>query len=133
MRVNWPLHQARPIVEVTFISVRDQSRRLIADTGAGSSRDTFHVILTEDDCLYCGGFPVDVVRLRGAYAGRFPVYSLRVRIDALGYTGSVYAAAVRDVHPGFDGFACFRFLRRFHFGNFGDPDGFGLETLAAHS
>jgi hypothetical protein len=27
----------------------------------------------------------------------------------------------------FDGIACFRFLNRFTYGNFGDPNQFGLE------
>jgi len=30
--------------------------------------------------------------------------------------------------PGFDGTACFGFLNRFTYGNFGDPGQFGLES-----
>jgi len=30
--------------------------------------------------------------------------------------------------PGFDGLACFCFLIRFTYGNFGDPGQFGLES-----
>ena len=32
------------------------------------------------------------------------------------------------VPRGLDGLACFRFLNRFSYGNFGDPGQFGLET-----
>jgi hypothetical protein len=34
---------------------------------------------------------------------------------------------VRSVPAGFDGIACFAFLDRFTYGNFGDPGQFGLE------
>jgi hypothetical protein len=42
---------------------------------------------------------------------------------------SALAAGVPNALLGFDGIACLRFLGRFHYGNFADPDAFGLDTL----
>jgi hypothetical protein len=52
---------------------------------------------------------------------------LRVRIPTLGFDQEVRAAGVPSIPAGFDGIACFAFLDRFTYGNFGDPDQFGLE------
>ncbi len=41
----------------------------------------------------------------------------------------INVVAVPSAPQGFDGIACFRFLRRFNYGNFGDPDAFGLDVL----
>jgi hypothetical protein len=100
---------------------------LVADTGAGSRASDFELILDEDDCLICGGIPDQSVSLGGAYTGPFPTYDLPVRIPALGFDQRILAVGVPSVLAGFDGIACFAFLNRFTYGNFGDPGQFGLE------
>ena len=73
---EWSLYADRPIVQVALAFAAggdDLVRRLVADTGAGSRRDVFELILDEDDCLQCGGIPIHQVRLSGAYRGLFPV------------------------------------------------------------
>src|SRR5437879_3109927 len=47
---------------------------------------------------------------------------------ALGFAKYLRVVGVLSVPPGLDGIACFSFLNRFHYGNFGDPGLFGLET-----
>jgi hypothetical protein len=54
------------------------------------------------------------------------VYSIDVRISRLGFAEAVPVVGVPRVPDGFDGIACFKFLNRFHYGNFGDADHFGL-------
>jgi hypothetical protein len=102
-------------------------RTLLADTGAGSRTAPFQLILDEDDCILCGGNPLQPVILGRAYAGPFPTYDLPVRIPALGFDQRLLAVGVPAVPVGFDGIACFGFLDRFTYGNFGDPSQFGLE------
>jgi hypothetical protein len=68
------------------------------------------------------------VRLVGAYAGIFPVYLLRVQIPLLGFDQQVRIAGVPSVLADLDGIACFKFLSRFSFSNFGILAEFGLET-----
>jgi hypothetical protein len=101
---------------------------LLADTGAGSRAGPFQLILDEDDCLLCGGFPYPSVTLGGAYVGAFPIYDIPVRVPALGFDQRLHAVGVPSVPPAFDGIACFGFLNRFTYGNFGDPSQFGLEA-----
>jgi hypothetical protein len=129
--IVWPLRNDRPAVEIQLQLAGGQHvlRWLVADTGAGTRRDTFELILDEDDCLQCGGVYVHTVRLRGAYDGSFPVYVVDVRADSLNFSEPVNVVGVPSTPRGFDGIACFRFLRRFHYGNFGDPDVFGLDAL----
>jgi len=103
-------------------------RNLLADTGAGSLLSSFELILDEEDCLLCGGNPLVPITLGGAYTGSFPVYLLPMEIPALGVAHNVRAVGVPLVPAGFDGIACFRFLNRFHYGNFADPGLFGLES-----
>jgi hypothetical protein len=50
-----------------------------------------------------------------------------VRLPALGFDEIVRVVGVPSVPAGFDGLACFAFLDRFTYSNFGDPDQFGLE------
>ena len=129
-RVHWPLQQGRPSVEVvlTLAAVgQPYPRVLLADTGAGSRHPRFQLILDEDDCLLCGGKPDQPIVLAGAYEGSFPRYVLRVRLPALGFDQNLRAVGVPSVPSGFDGIACFSFLNRFTYGNFGDPGLFGLE------
>jgi hypothetical protein len=129
-RVQWPLRHGRPCVEVLLtLAAHGQPfpRILLADTGAGSRTARFQLILDEDDCLLCGGNPLQAVTLGGAYAGSFPTNALRVRLPALGFDQNLRAVGVPSVPAGFDGIACFSFLNRFTYGNFGDPSQFGLE------
>lgn len=128
--IVWPLRQGRPCVQVILtLTVGGQalSRNLIADTGAGSRNSTFQLILEENDCLLCGGIPYTTAMLRGAYAGSFPIYFLPVQIPALGFDQTLRVVGVPLVPAGFDGIACFCFLNRFTYGNFGDSNQFGLE------
>jgi hypothetical protein len=83
--------------------------------------------MPESDCLLCGGFSTYTVDLAGAYAGPVPFYSLRIRIPAMGFDRFVRVAGVSACPAGYDGIAGFRFLNQFNYGNFGDPNGFGLE------
>ena len=130
-RVQWPLSHGRPCVQVVLTltqSGRLLPRTLLADTGAGSRRGKFQLILTEHDCLLCGGIPLPAVAIRGAFAGSFRVYGLPVRIPALGFDQKLRAVGAPSLPGKLDGIACFGFLNRFTYGNFGDPDQFGLES-----
>src|SRR5262245_38530072 len=129
-RVQRPIAHGRPSVEIILTLTqggRPLPRTLVADTGAGSHTAGIDLILDEDDCLLCGGFPFPSVRLGGAYTGSFPVYELRVQIPALGFDQDVLVVGVNADPADFDGIACFGFLNRFTYGNFGDPGQFGLE------
>ena len=127
-RAQWPLRHRRPMVELTLPLVRGKRRRqLLADTGAGSGESNFELILRETDCRRSPDNTVlGQVQLGHAYSGWFNVYLIEVRIPRLDFADSVAVAAVPQVPEGFDGIACFRFLNRFHYGNFGDADMFGL-------
>jgi hypothetical protein len=103
-------------------------RTLLADTGAGSHNGVFDLILEEDDCLLCGGVPGASVILGGAYLGVFPIYDVAIQLPALNFTQNLRVVGVPSAPKGFDGIACFQFLNRFHYGNFGDPGLFGLES-----
>ncbi len=129
-RVQWPLWRNRPCVQIVLSGTAASQplpRTLLADTGAGSRRVPFELILDETDCLRCGGLPRIWVTLRGAYRGRFRVYEIAVRLPALGFAQNLRAVGVPSILTEFDGIACFRFLNRFTYGNFGDPGQFGLE------
>jgi hypothetical protein len=106
-------------------------RNLLADTGAGSGRIAFELLLGEEDCVQSGGVPLRFASLGGAYTGSYLVYLIRVGIPALGFENEVPAVGVPNPPTGFDGIACFRFLSRFHYGNFGVSEQFGLETFSA--
>ena len=127
---QWPLWQDCPCVQVVFTLTatgQPHPRTLLADTGAGSRSAPFELILDESDCLRSGGLPLFQRTLRGAYTGRFWVYEIAVRIPALGFAQRLSAVGVPSLPAGFDGLAGFRFLKRFTYGNFGDPGQFGLE------
>jgi hypothetical protein len=117
-----------PVVLALTVDGRPYIRQLLADTGAGSRSSGIDLILDEDDCLLCGGITGAPVRLRGAYDGSFPLYDLVVQLPQLGFAGNLRVVGVPNITTGFDGIACFGFLNRFHYGNFGRPDVFGLET-----
>jgi hypothetical protein len=102
-------------------------RRLIADTGAGSDRASFELVLTETDCRRLGGVVMGQAQLGGAYSGWFNVFMIDIQIPSLQFVDAVTVAGVPRVPHGFDGIACFKFLNRFHYGNFGDANNFGLE------
>ena len=127
---RWPLRHGRPCMQVVLTLAQGGQpfpRLLLADSGAGSQACGFDLILDEDDCLHCGGSPLQSVKLRGAYSGPFPVYLLGVQIPSLGFSMSLRVVGVPSVPVGFDGIACFGFLNCFHYGNFGDRTIFGLE------
>jgi hypothetical protein len=129
-RVLWPLRHGRPCVQVVLTLAAGGQlfpRTLLADTGAGSQTSLFELILDEDDCLLCGGNPLQPVLLGGAYTGSFPIYGISVRLPALGFDQNLRAVGVPSVPAGFDGIACFGSLNRFTYSNLGDPGQFGLE------
>lgn len=103
-------------------------RVLLADSGAGSLSAPFQFILDEEDCLLCGGIPLHAVRLGGAYVGAFPLYDLSIQLPELRFVQNVRAVGVPSAPTAFDGIACFNFLNRFVYGNFGDAGQFGLES-----
>ena len=130
-RVQWPLRHGRPCVQVVLTLAQgghSLTRTLLADSGAGSRMAPFELLLDEDDCLLCGGNPHRIVTLRGAFAGSFPIYYVSVQIPALGFSRSLRAVGVPSLPAGFDGIACFGFLNRFTYGNFANPDEFGMEN-----
>jgi hypothetical protein len=103
-------------------------RTLLADTGAGSQRSGIDLILDEDDCVLCGGLAGASVTLGGAYVGSFPLYDLLVQLPTLGFAKNLRVVGVPSMSAAFEGIACFSFLNRFHYGNFGNPGVFGLES-----
>ncbi len=131
---QWPVQNGRPEIQVE-VSLSSGGpvlvRRLVADTGAGTDQSLFQLLFLEIDCLRCGGIPMGYVQLGGAYTGSFPLYLVAVRIAILNFDEAVPVVGVSFAPQGFDGIAGFKFLRRFHYGNFGNPDTFGLDLLAA--
>jgi hypothetical protein len=130
-RILWPLLNHRPSIEVVLSPISGDPplvRTLIADTGAGTVRARFELVLRENDCLLCGGILTYPVTLGGAYAGSFPVYVVRIQIPALSFDHHLRVVGVPACPAGFDGIAGFRLLNRFTYGNFGDPSRFGLEA-----
>jgi hypothetical protein len=130
-RASWSLIYGRPIVEVvlTFVQGGQKvTRNLLADTGAGNALAPFEMLLDENDCLVCGATASHSVSLGGAYTGSYPLYDIPVEIPLLGFFADVLTVGVPTVPPGLDGFACFRFLNRFTYSNFGNRLEFGLET-----
>lgn len=129
--VVWPLLHGRPRIEIVLTRTpggRPTTRDLLADSGAGSDQAGFEIVLDENDCLTCGGRPEKMIRVGGAVAGSFRIYRVRIQIPQLGFDRRVRAIGVPQVPSDLDGIACFRFLNRFTYGNFGDPGQFGLKT-----
>jgi hypothetical protein len=130
-RAEWPLQRGRPCVLIVLtltLGGQPFPRTLLADTGAGSQRSGIDLILDEDDCLLCGGLAGAAVNLGGAYVGSFPLYDLFVQLPALGFAKNLRVVGVPSMSAAFEGLACFSFLNRFHYGNFGNPGVFGLES-----
>lgn len=133
-RAQWALRKRRPHIEIVLPSAKSKrKRRVIADTGGGSDEAPFELILIERDCIESKGILEGQVSLRGAFDGWFNVYAVVVRIPQLGFEDDVRVVSVTKVPEGFDGIACFKFLNRFHYGNFGDRDRFGLEATVGQS
>ena len=129
---SWPLLNDRPMIDLAASSTVDGQEivcRLIADTGAGSRQSVFELVLDERICIDCGGIQMGHVQLGGAFSGSFPVYLVQVRLPALTFDEPVPAVGVPQAPQGFDGIAGFKFLRRFHYGNFASADEFGLDPL----
>ncbi len=129
-RVPWPLRNGRPCIEIVVISTKSGAsvpRLLLADTGAGSRSSRFDLLLNEKDCVSLGANPLQQLVLAGAFAGQFPTFGIQVRIPALNFDQNLRVVGVPAPPAGFDGIACFPFLRRFTYGSFGNPDEFGLE------
>ena len=130
-RAEWLLRNGRPCVEVVLTLAptgQPWVRALLADTGAGSSKDIFDLILDEEDCVLCGGIPGASVKLGGAYVGSFPLYDVAVQLPMLGFAKNLRVVGVPTLLAGFDGIACFSFVNRFSYGNFGNPGLFGLDS-----
>ncbi|MCI0743153.1 MAG: hypothetical protein L0Y72_29345 [Gemmataceae bacterium] len=130
-REEWPLRHGRPCVQVVLTLALDGKpllRTLLADTGAGSQHSAFELILDEDDCLLSGGNPDQPISLGGAYVGSFPSYVVLVQLPALGFAQNLRVDCVPTPPAGFDSIACFGFLNRFQYGNFGNLASFGLES-----
>lgn len=124
------LRHGRPCVRIVLTLAQGGQpfpRTLLADTGAGSLKSGFELILDEADCVLCGGIPLQPVTLGGAFTGTFPTYLLSVRLPALGFDKYLRVVGVPSIPAAFDGLACFSFLNRFHYGNFGNSGTFGLE------
>lgn len=128
-RAVWSLAGGRPVVQIELHiqEGRTATRTLLADTGTGTQRSKFELILKEEDCHLCGGRPFQAVNLRGAYDGEYLGYLIHVRIPSLGQNRHVRALGVTTPPPGLDGIACFRFLNQFTFGNLAGPESFVLE------
>jgi hypothetical protein len=127
--VKWSLHKRRPRIEISLVKTKARRRRrLVADTGGGSDQAPFELLLLERDRRKSGGVVEGQVSLSGAFTGWFNVYSVKIRIPRLSFREDVRIVGVPKVPEGFDGIACFKFLNRFHYGNSGDCDHFGLET-----
>jgi hypothetical protein len=130
-RALWPLRHGSPSVRVILSPTaggRQVPRYLLADTGAGTARSGFDLLLEDSDCLHCGGSLVQLVHLSGAYSGFYPLYDLPVQVPELGFNRGLRAVGIPTRLAGFDGVAAFQFLNRFTYGNFGNPGQFGLET-----
>lgn len=129
-RAVWQLRRDQPTIQIVLCMTAGQEvvQHLLADTGAGTARALFELILHEDDCLQAGGRPAQFVSLGGAYVGFYPVYVVRIRIPTLGFDKHVRSVGVPSLPPGLDGLAAFRFLNRFTYDNFGDPGQFGLQN-----
>jgi len=129
-RALWPLTVGRPVIEIVLTLAQGghkSTRTLLADTGAGAMHAPFEMLLDESDCLLCNGTVTQTVTLGGAYTSTYPIYLIRVEVPSLQFDHDLLAVGVPNPPAGLDGIACFRFLNRFTYGNFGDRLAFGLE------
>jgi hypothetical protein len=129
-RAVWPLVTGRPALEIVLTNVpagKKAARIVLADTGAGNASVPFDILLHENDCLTFGVSSSTSVVLGGSYTGAYPIYLVHVEIPILGFSRRLRAVGIRSVPSGLEGIACFQFLNHFTYGNFGDPNQFGLE------
>src|SRR5260370_27751470 len=101
----WSLLHDWPIIQVILALVQggqQRFRNLLADTGAGTAQSGFELLLDEQDCLLCGGTPLQGVVLGGAYVGSYPVYLVQVRIPMLGFDQAVPAVGIQAAPAGFE-------------------------------
>ena len=123
-RAMWPLLLGRPTIEIALSATRNRHLTvlgILADTGGGSDQASFELVLEESDCLAYGNVSLRSVQVGGAFSGLFQIYTLRVQIPQLAFSRRIQALGVPRGPSGFSGIACFRFLNRFTYGNFGDP------------
>ncbi len=105
------------------------TRILLADTGGGARFGPADLILSPRDIAQFGISQTGSAGTSGAIQGQYPVFSMELEMPSLGISRSVRVLSVPASHffHSFDGFACFRFLNAFTYGNFGNPAEFGLE------
>jgi hypothetical protein len=130
-RAQWALRNDRPVIEIVLTRMpggQEVTRTLLADTGAGNAQAPFEILLEESDCVLCRGSLLKSAPLLGAFTGSHPIYLIPVKIPLLGVNQNVPAIGVPTLAATFDGIACFRFLNRFTYGNFGNRGEFALET-----
>ena len=85
-RAQWALSQGRPIIEIELTLAQGGgkvTRKLLADSGAGSALAPFDLLLDENDCLLCDGTVTQSVTLGGAYTNTYPIYLIRVEIPSI--------------------------------------------------
>jgi hypothetical protein len=131
-QVSWRHVRGRPVIEIMLASPGGSQalRVLLADTGAGSIRESMELILSEEDGRRFSVGNAGTLRLGRAFTGDFSAFWVSTSVPMLGFAGVCLAVAVpSSLLPNqLQGIACFRFLNRFTYGNFGDFDRFGLET-----
>jgi hypothetical protein len=87
------------------------------------------LVLTESDRRQFSAGQEGTLRLGSAFTARFLSFWVPISIPALGFRALCIAVAVPSSRfpVQLQGIACFRFLNRFTYGNFGETDQFGLE------
>jgi hypothetical protein len=131
-RAAWPLVYGGPVVEISLAlpaTGQRVTRTLLADTGAGAAHTGMDLVLSEEDRLRYRAGNAGTLRLGGAFTGGFPAFWVHTSVPANGFSRLCLAVAVPAARlpDGLQGIACFRFLNRFSYGNFGVADQFGLE------
>ena len=130
-RVAWLLQSDYPVIQLQLwdpATGHVANRTVLADTGAGPNNSPIELFLS--DCQRFGKRRTNIVTIGGAITGTFSSYSMWIEIPPLSVVRRVRVVAVppSEFPIGLDGIASFRFLNRFTYGNFGDPNQFGLET-----
>ncbi len=77
---------ARAVIEailITSTGTRPKTYDLLADTGAGSDRAKFELVLDEFDCRAYGRRTSYRVELGGAFSESFLIYLVRIQIPQL--------------------------------------------------
>lgn len=131
-RASWSLVAGQPVIQIELRGKESGlsfTRTLLADTGGGSTSVPVDLALSIEDVERCGGIFRGYVGAGGAIDGNFKVYALDVTLPAMNLVSLVNVMAVpaETLPDGLKGIACFRFLNAFTYGNFGNPNEFGLE------